>query len=145
MENSCWSGCVDSRYHASWQQPRIWICSIYWPQSPMSARMTANRLAGDLQAVTILLDALAGIGVLVKTEDRYSLAPALAPFLVDDSPESVAAMLRHQANCLRHWARLPWIIHSGESIDISSIRGRRRTSSRSSKRCMSSPERWPSR
>jgi precorrin-6B methylase 2 len=91
--------------------------------APMSARMTANRLAGDLRAVTILLDALAGIGVLVKTEDRYSLAPALAPFLVDDSPESVAAMLRHQANCLRHWVRLPWIIHSGESIDGSSIRG----------------------
>jgi SAM-dependent methyltransferase len=93
-------------------------------ESPMTAWTTASRLGADLRAVTILLDALAGMGVLAKTEDRYSLVPALAPALVDDSTASVAAMLRHQANCLRHWARLPWIVQSGSSSDdLHSVRG----------------------
>ncbi|MCL4201996.1 MAG: methyltransferase domain-containing protein [Pirellulaceae bacterium] len=94
--------------------------------APMTATETTHRLGADAKAVTILLDALAGVGVLVKTEDQYSLAPELASALVDDSPASVAAMLRHQANCLRHWARLPWIVQSGNSIEHrggASIRG----------------------
>ncbi|TVS17077.1 MAG: methyltransferase domain-containing protein [Planctomycetaceae bacterium] len=92
--------------------------------TPRSARATAEQLGADVKAVTVLLDALAAIGVLVKSQDHYALAPAVAPFLLDDSPESVAAMLRHQANCLRHWARLPWIVQTGESNEGGdSIRG----------------------
>jgi len=30
-----------------------------------------------------------------------------------DSEQSVMAMLQHQANCLRRWARLPWTVRSG--------------------------------
>jgi precorrin-6B methylase 2 len=92
--------------------------------APLSARTAADRLTADVKAVTVLLDAMVAVGVLVKTQDRYSLAPAVAPFLLDDSPESVTAMLRHQANCLRHWAQLPWIVQAGKSPEVgNSIRG----------------------
>lgn len=92
--------------------------------SPVTDRELSLELGCDERAMTILLDALASIGVLVKDEARYVLAPRLAPFLVDSSPQSVIAMLRHQATCLRRWARLPWVVQAGGPAEPSpSIRG----------------------
>jgi SAM-dependent methyltransferase len=90
----------------------------------LASREVATRLNCDPRAMTILLDALAGIGILVKTADRYALAPAVAPLVLDDSPQNVAAMLRHQANCLRRWSRLPWVVQSGHPAETgASVRG----------------------
>ncbi len=92
--------------------------------TPRTASEVATRLACDLRATTILLDALTGIGLLLKSGDRYELVPAVAPLVVDDSPHSVAAMLRHQANCLRRWSRLPWVVQSGRPAEpAASVRG----------------------
>ncbi len=85
--------------------------------APRSAEETAAELNCDTRGMTILLDALAGLGTLVKSADRYALAPALVPYLIDNSPDSVTAMLRHQASCLRRWARLPWVVQSGAPED----------------------------
>jgi hypothetical protein len=83
------------------------------PESRTAAEVAAA--AGcDLRAVTILLDALAAIEVIVKQDEQYSISPQLAPFLCEAFPQSVMAMLRHQANCLRNWSRLPWTVHSGK-------------------------------
>ena len=89
---------------------------------------TASEVAAaagcDLRAVTVLLDALASVGVIVKRDEQYSISPELAPFLCEAFPQSVVAMLRHQANCLRSWSRLPWTVHSGKPEDRGpSIRG----------------------
>jgi SAM-dependent methyltransferase len=92
--------------------------------APLSASDVATRLHCDPRATTIVLDALTGIGIVVKTADRYGLDPAVAPLVVDDSPRSVAAMLRHQANCLRRWSQLPRVVQSGLPADAgSSVRG----------------------
>jgi len=92
--------------------------------APLSASEVATRLHCDPRAMAILLDAVTGIGVLVKTADRYGLDPAIAPLVGDDSPPSVAAMLRHQANCLRRWSQLPRVVQSGRPADAgSSVRG----------------------
>jgi precorrin-6B methylase 2 len=92
--------------------------------APLSAADVADRRRCDRRAMTILLDALSSIGVLVKSEGRYAVAPGVASFVVDGSPSSVAAMLRHHANCLRRWARLPWVVQTGQPADTgSSIRG----------------------
>ncbi len=80
---------------------------------PRSATELAQDTSCDLRGVTILLDALAAIKVLQKNGDQYSLPEHLAPMLRDDSPHSVIAMLRHQATCLRRWAKLPWTVQSG--------------------------------
>jgi hypothetical protein len=82
--------------------------------APRTASEVAATAGCDLRAVTILLDALASVGVIVKQDERYSISPELAPFLCEAFPQSVAAMLRHQANCLRNWSRLPWTVHSGK-------------------------------
>jgi SAM-dependent methyltransferase len=91
---------------------------------PLSAAEAADRLRCDRRGMTILLDALSSLDVLVKSEGRYALAPKIAPLVVDGSPQSAASMLRHQANCLRRWARLPWVVQSGQPADSgSSVRG----------------------
>jgi len=82
--------------------------------APLSASEVVAAASCDLRAVTILLDALASVGVIVKQDEQYSISPELAPYLCEAFPQSVIAMLRHQANCLRNWSRLPWTVHSGK-------------------------------
>jgi len=82
--------------------------------APRTASEIVAAASCDLRAVTILLDALASVGVIVKQDEQYSISPELAPFLCEAFPQSVIAMLRHQANCLRNWSRLPWTVHSGK-------------------------------
>jgi hypothetical protein len=82
--------------------------------APRTASEVAAAAGCDLRAVTILLDALAAVRVIVKKDEQYAIAPELAPFLFEASSQSVMAMLRHQANCLRRWSRLPWIVRSGK-------------------------------
>jgi len=82
--------------------------------APRTAAEVAAAAGCDLRAVTILLDALAAVGVIVKQDEQYSISPELVPFLCEAFPQSVMAMLRHQANCLRRWSRLPWTVHSGK-------------------------------
>jgi hypothetical protein len=81
---------------------------------PRTASEVAAAASCNLRAVTILLDALASVGVIIKQDEQYSISPELAPFLCEVFPQSVIAMLRHQANCLRNWSRLPWTVHSGK-------------------------------
>jgi SAM-dependent methyltransferase len=93
-------------------------------ESPLTADQTAGRLACDPRAMAILLDALAGLGLLTKAGGRYAVPPALRLFVAESSPQSVDAMLRHQANCLRRWARLPWVVKTGVAADAgTSLRG----------------------
>ncbi len=71
-----------------------------------------------------MLDALAAIDLLDKRDDHYSLPPHFAALLQDGSSESVVSMLRHQANCLRRWSRLPWTVQTGVPQDPGpSVRG----------------------
>jgi len=91
---------------------------------PRTAAELAAAAGSDLRGTTIILDALAAIGVVVKADQRYSLPAALAASLQESSEASVLAMLRHQANCLRRWARLPWTVQSGAPDSAGpSIRG----------------------
>lgn len=92
--------------------------------TPRTAPDVAAAAGCDLRAVTILLDALAAAGVIVKQDEQYAISAELAPFLSAASPQSVIAMLRHQANCLRNWSRLPWTVRSGKPDEPGpSIRG----------------------
>jgi hypothetical protein len=82
--------------------------------APRTAAEVATAASCDLRAVTILLDALAAVRVIVKKDEHYSISPELVPFLCEAFPQSVIAMIRHQANCLRRWSRLPWIVQTGK-------------------------------
>ena len=81
--------------------------------TPDSSDALAERLHCDLRAVTILLDALTAIGILSKEAGQYRVPDRLAPFVQENSEQSILPMLRHQATCLRRWARLPWTVQGG--------------------------------
>ncbi len=75
-------------------------------REPLTARDASARIGADLRALTILLDALAAMGLLVKEEESYCCADGVAPLLSDDSPGSILPMVLHMAHLWRRWSGL---------------------------------------
>lgn len=91
-------------------------------------RMTAHDLAAKLQtdvrAMVVLLDALTALELLHKSGYRYTLQSGVADLLARGEGESVLAMTRHLANCLRNWAQLAEVVKTGKRAERKpSIRG----------------------
>jgi SAM-dependent methyltransferase len=90
----------------------------------LSAETAALAFGADLRGTTILLDAVAALGLLEKRHGQYFTPPELVPLLTSDSPESILPMLLHRANCLRAWAELAWTVRAGiPAPRTASIRG----------------------
>jgi predicted O-methyltransferase YrrM len=77
---------------------------------PSTAKDLAGTLNADLRSLTILLDALAAMGLLSKKEDMYLSALDAAPFLTDKSPRSVLPMILHAAHLWESWSDLTPIV-----------------------------------
>ena len=84
---------------------------------PLNAEEVADRLGLDTRATTILLDALAGLELLDKREDRYALPESVARVLTHDGSPSVLPMAQHQARCFRQWAQLAKVVQSGKPAE----------------------------
>lgn len=81
--------------------------------APLPAPEVAARTKTDLRAVTILLDALAAMGLLLKEEGRYQTEPSAAPLLRSDSPDSVRPMILHRVSMWRSWSDLTQVVKRG--------------------------------
>ncbi len=91
---------------------------------PRSSAELAAQLRCAERGLTILLDALAALKVVVKREGRYELPPGAKACLAPEGPKSILAMAQHQANCLRRWAQLAWVVKNGRPARCSpSVRG----------------------
>ena len=71
----------------------------------LTAGALASRLGADLRALTVTLDALAGMGLLVKADGTYRTAPDAA-CLAEDAPDSILPMLLHAAALWDRWSGL---------------------------------------
>jgi len=80
---------------------------------PMTAKSLLAKLGTDLRATTILLDALTALQFLTKRADKYSIPSNVARILTEESPYNILPGIRHQANCLRRWARLARVTQTG--------------------------------
>jgi predicted O-methyltransferase YrrM len=99
------------------------VFSTLAPQ-PLTVEEVAHAATLDTRGTTILLDALAALKLLDKEGVRYSVPASLKPILTGHGPSSVLAMAQHQANCLRRWAQLAWVVKNGRPAErSSSIRG----------------------
>lgn len=78
-----------------------------------TAEELARAQACDQRGLTMLLDALAALGLLDKRAGRYALPPSLGPLVSPGAPTSVLAMVQHQANCLARWSQLARVVKSG--------------------------------
>jgi precorrin-6B methylase 2 len=77
---------------------------------PLSADEVAARSGADLRGLTILLDALAAMGLLVKEGGKYHCEPSAAPFLTADGPASLLPALLHAADLWQRWSKLTEIV-----------------------------------
>lgn len=84
---------------------------------PQSAEALAARLGANLRALTILLDALAGVEVLSKHDGQYRCEPELARYLSAQSPESALPMIHHTAALWCRWSRLTEIVRDTAAPD----------------------------
>ena len=90
----------------------------------LTAEEVANVASSDIRGMTILLDALTALQLLDKQDDHYLVPESLKPVLTEQGASSVLAMAQHQANCLRRWAQLAWVIKNGRPAERTpSIRG----------------------
>ena len=73
---------------------------------PLSAEQMAGRIGADLRALTIVLDALAAMGLLIKENGTYQTSPSAVRMLSADSPASILPMIRHSADLWDRWGQL---------------------------------------
>jgi predicted O-methyltransferase YrrM len=78
--------------------------------APMTAQQAANACGAELRGMTILLDALAALGLMEKTAGRYRTAPKAAPLLSSRAPESILPMVLHMATVWRNWSEITDIV-----------------------------------
>ena len=99
------------------------IFSILNKKSMTAESLTAE-LETDHRATVILLDALAAIKLLDKSDNKYSVPAPIAELLTEQGPNSVLAMVRLQGNSLRYWTQLSRVTRSGAPAERKpSIRG----------------------
>ncbi|MHB8834660.1 MAG: methyltransferase [Candidatus Methylomirabilia bacterium] len=66
----------------------------------------ARLVEGDERGVTTLLEALAALGLLDRTDGGFANAPAARTYLVRGSASYIGFMVRHHANLVPSWNRL---------------------------------------
>jgi len=81
--------------------------------APADAEAVAERAGGDLRGMTILLDALAAMGLLRKREGAYSLPEEVRESLLPGGEACILPAVRHIAGLLPRWAALGEIARGG--------------------------------
>ena len=68
----------------------------------------------DQRALTMLLNALAAMGLLVKSGELYDLSALAKMFLVKSSPRYMGYIIRHHHRLMASWSRLPQAVRTGQ-------------------------------
>jgi 2-polyprenyl-3-methyl-5-hydroxy-6-metoxy-1,4-benzoquinol methylase len=81
---------------------------------PQSARTVSKKLGTDLRATEILLDALAGMGLLVKQKSRYLNTASASHLLVSGTPHYQGDIIRHADILWKNWSGLDEVMKTGQ-------------------------------
>lgn len=79
-----------------------------------TAQAVATELSLESAACELLLNALAALELLNKTNEMFSLTPAARQFLLQSSPQYLGGMIRFESSLWRCWEELPQAIRSGK-------------------------------
>jgi hypothetical protein len=82
----------------------------------LDATAVATSLIADRRATELLLNSLTGLGLLVKTGDRFSLSSISAKYLVKSSPQYLGGMILFDASLWSCWERLGEAVRSGRPV-----------------------------
>ena len=81
-----------------------------------TASELAEAVSGDVRGVEMLLNALASLGLMEKTGDRYSATAFAAEYLSRTSPHYLGHIIMHHHHLMAGWARLDESVRSGAPI-----------------------------
>jgi ubiquinone/menaquinone biosynthesis C-methylase UbiE len=87
-------------------------------KSSRSAEELAEILKADARATEILLDALAGLGLLRKAKMRYQNTTTANRFLVRGTPYYQGDILRHADILWKNWSGLDAVVRTGKPYHV---------------------------
>jgi hypothetical protein len=76
----------------------------------------AGRLDGDRRGVSTLLNALVAMGLLTRTDGKYSNTPAAMAYLSKGSEQYVGFMIMHHHHLVESWGHLDRAVLSGKPV-----------------------------
>jgi len=76
----------------------------------------ASAIDTDPRATKMLLDALAAMALVLKTDNRYTNTAAALKYLSQDSPDYLGYMILHHHHLVASWSRLPVAIETGGPV-----------------------------
>ena len=77
----------------------------------------AGKLELDERALSMLLNALAAMGLVEKTGEKYGNTDASRAFLCLDSPEYIGYMIKHHRRLIESWVLLDQAVKTGKPIE----------------------------
>lgn len=83
-----------------------------------TAEQIAAKINASVRGTGVLLNALAALGVLSKSGDKYRNTPETARFLVQGSKDSQWSGLLHSVNLWHRWSTLTDAVRSGTCLPI---------------------------
>jgi SAM-dependent methyltransferase len=90
----------------------------------LTCRALATEMQVDCRGLSVLMDALASMGLLEKRDGQYAAPPSAEESLSANGGTSVLAMVQHTANCMRRWAQMAAVVKTGKPADCGpSVRG----------------------
>jgi ubiquinone/menaquinone biosynthesis C-methylase UbiE len=83
---------------------------------PKTIEQVAEQAGTSLRGTRVLMNALAGMGLLVRNGNEFGLASDTATFLVSSKPGYLGGIAAHMSRDLMpRWAKLPEIVKTGKS------------------------------
>ena len=75
-----------------------------------------KKIKADKRGLTRLLNALAAMGLLIKTDETYSNSPAALTFLSKDSPQYIGFIIMHHHHLMESWQNMGKAVMEGGPI-----------------------------
>jgi len=82
----------------------------------LSVASLASTLSADSRGTELLLNALVALGLLEKTDDRFSLNRVSSNYLVTSSPEYYGHMILFDSALWSSWGSLEQAVRTGSAL-----------------------------
>jgi predicted O-methyltransferase YrrM len=85
-------------------------------QHELSVEEIAGNTRTHERGLAMLLDALAALGLLVKSGETYAVHPTALPLLDENSPRYIGHMIKHHHFLLDSWSKLDQAVREGSPV-----------------------------
>ncbi|MBJ6726289.1 methyltransferase [Geomesophilobacter sediminis] len=112
LSGSYWSTCA---LHAA-VKLKVFTCAA----TPQAATEIARKCGCDLRGLTMLLNAMCGLGLMEKSGDTYVNTPFANEYLSQSSPKYLGHIIMHHHHLVASWGRLDEAVRTGSKVRVPS-------------------------